>query len=275
MDRRLFGKNAGLALAASLLAQRSIGQQGSASPSEADRSMAAEMGVPLGRPLEIGMMMYPGMVALDFTGPHTFLGGLLNAHVYLLWKTIEPIRAIRNITLMPDTTLADCPRNLDVLFVPGGSPGTIALMQDQPVLDFLADRGSRARYVTSVCTGSLVLGAAGLLKGYRATSHWNTRDLLPLFGAIPVEERVVEDRNRITGGGVTAGIDFGLVLTSRLRDRKYAEMQQLLYEYDPQPPFHTGTPKEAGPQLTAEVHNMLGASHEEARKAAVGRQVRS
>src|SRR5205085_3492663 len=100
--------------------------------------------------------------------------------------------------------------------------------QDDEVLSFLADRGSRARYVTSVCTGSLILGSAGLLKGYRATSHWAFRDLLPLLGAIPVAERVVEDRNRITGGGVTSGIDFGLVVSARMRDAHYAEMLQLV-----------------------------------------------
>jgi transcriptional regulator GlxA family with amidase domain len=124
-------------------------------------------------------------------------------------------------------------------------------MQDPAVMRFLEDRGKRARYVTSVCTGSLLLGAAGLLDGYRATSHWTTRDLLRIFGAIPVNERVVQDRNRITGAGVTAGIDFGLTLVGSLRDKLYAESVQLLAEYAPDPPFNAGTPEQAPPEATA------------------------
>jgi transcriptional regulator GlxA family with amidase domain len=124
-------------------------------------------------------------------------------------------------------------------------------MQDPAILHFLEDRGKRARYVTSVCTGSLLLGAAGLLDGYRATSHWVTRDLLRIFGATPVNERVVQDRNRITGAGVTAGIDFGLTLVGSLRDRLYAESVQLLAEYAPDPPFDAGTPERAPPEATA------------------------
>jgi cyclohexyl-isocyanide hydratase len=161
------------------------------------------------------------------------------------------------------------------LFVPGGTPGTISMMKDSEVLDFLADRGSRARYVTSVCTGSLVLGAAGLLKGYKATSHWSTRDLLPLLGAIPVDRRVVEDRNRITGGGVTSGIDFGLVISSRLRSQDYAERLQLLNEYDPHPPFNAGSPKTAGPEVTADLEKLLAGSHELMKQAAVDARKRN
>ena len=148
-------------------------------------------------------------------------------------------------------TLSDCPSQLDILFIGGGSKGTLSLMKDKEALDFLADRGSRARYVTSVCTGSLVLGAAGLLRGYKATSHWAVRDVLPLLGAQLAEGRIVEDRNRITAGGVTAGIDFGLRLTSRMRDEHYAEMLQLAFEYDPQPPFHSGNPTSAPAEVTA------------------------
>ena len=142
-------------------------------------------------------------------------------------------------------------------------------MKDTEVLDFLADRGGRARYVTSVCTGSLALGAAGLLKGYRAASHWAFRDLLSLFGAIPVAERVVVDRNRLTGGGVTSGIDFGLTLAAKMRDPGYAEMLQLVNEYDPQPPFHCGSPKTASPEVVHHVRRLFDPEIEAFRTVAV------
>jgi cyclohexyl-isocyanide hydratase len=194
----------------------------------------------------------------------------MNVEVHLLWKTLEPVDGGKSLKIMPTTRLSDCPRDLDVLFVPGGTPGTSALLEDDTVLDFLADRGSRAKYVTSVCTGSLVLGGAGLLKGYRATSHWNYRDVLPVFGAIPVKQRIVEDRNRITGGGVTSGIDFGLVIASRMRGERYARMMQLALEYDPHPPFVGGTPDAAGPALTHEMQYMMSIGHSDTRQAAVG-----
>jgi cyclohexyl-isocyanide hydratase len=152
-----------------------------------------------------------------------------------------------------NTSFATCPAELDVLFVPGGLKGTVALMRDKEVLDFLANRGARARYVTSVCTGSLALGAAGLLNGYRATSHWYVRDLLPLMGAIVAPDRVVVDRNRITGGGVTAGLDFGLTLVAALRGDEYARRIQLLLVSAPKPPFDAGEPESAGSTLVQEV----------------------
>ncbi|MGL6211997.1 MAG: DJ-1/PfpI family protein [Paracoccaceae bacterium] len=132
-----------------------------------------------------------------------------------------------------------------MLFTPGGTDGTLAAASDAVTLAFMADRGSRATYVTSVCSGSLILGAAGLLKGYRATSHWSCRDALAGFGAIPTEARVVRDRNRITGAGVTAGLDFGLSMVAELRGRIYAECTQLMSEYDPHPPFNAGSMKTA------------------------------
>jgi cyclohexyl-isocyanide hydratase len=218
--------------------------------------------------LQIAMLVYPQFTALDLIGPHTFLASL-NADVHLVWKTREPVPLDRGGTaIVPTTTLRDSPRDLDVLFVPGGLAGTAAVMKDDSVLDFLADRGSRAKYVTSVCTGSLVLGCAGLLKGYKATSHWATRDLLPSLGATPVAERVVEDRDRITGAGVTSGIDFGLVLAARLRDPTYAQMLQLINEYDPHPPFHAGNPQEAGSALTAHLESRLAPGLKELEEAA-------
>ena len=141
-------------------------------------------------------------------------------------------------------------------------------MNDRTVLDFLADRGAKARFVTSVCTGSLVLGAAGLLRGYKATSHWAVRDVLPTLGAELAPGRVVRDRNRITAGGVTAGIDFGLQLAAQLREEHYPEMLQLAFEYDPQPPFHAGSPASAPEMVTAHLRSMYAPLREKMQGAA-------
>jgi cyclohexyl-isocyanide hydratase len=226
--------------------------------------------VPSGPPQQIAMLIYPQFTALDLVGPHAFLSGLMNVDVHLVWKNKDPIATDRgNLTVLPSATLAECPKELDILFVPGGLEGTVAVMQDDEVLSFLADRGSRARYVTSVCTGSLILGCAGLLNGYRATSHWAFRDLLPLLGAVHVNERVVEDRNRITGAGVTSGIDFGLTVSARMRGVRYAEMLQLVNEYDPHPPFHAGTPTLAGPEITNHLREVLGPGLASAKDAAL------
>jgi cyclohexyl-isocyanide hydratase len=260
MNRRNFNSLAAAAVASLAASGKLFSQQPSAAPTasaaEIDRAMRATMGP--GPRLQIAMLVYPQFTALDLIGPHTFLAGIMNADVHLVWKTKDPVPLDRGGTaLLPTMTLAECPRDLDVLFVPGGLSGTAAVMRDDTILDFVADRGSRAKYVTSVCTGSLVLGCAGLLKGYRATSHWATRDVLPILGAIPVNERVVEDRNRLTGAGVTSGMDFGLVLSAKLASRTYAEMLQLINEYDPQPPFHAGTPSQAGTAMTDHLRELL------------------
>src|ERR1700733_1336974 len=202
------------------------------------------------KPLEIGMLLYPRLTLLDLLGPQTVLSAQSNIH--LIWKTRDIIQTDSGIAIQPTATLSDCPKDLDVLFVPGG-PGMIPAMEDPDVLAFLADRGARAKHVTSVCTGSVILGAAGLLRGYKATSHWAFTELLPLFGAEIAEGRVVTDRNRITGGGVTAGIDFGLVLLAKLRGDEVAKMTQLAMEYDPQPPFQAGSPKCAGAAMTQQL----------------------
>ena len=193
---------------------------------------------------KIAMLVHPKMVMQDLVGPMTVFN-IMGAEIHLVWKNLEPVSTDLGISVTPTTTLEDTPHDLDVLFVPGGLGGSIDLMDDAEVLGFLADRGETATYVTSVCTGSLLLGAAGLLKGYRATSHWYTRDHLALMGATPVNERVVQDRNRITGGGVTAGIDFGLMLAAILHSEEDAQRYQLLIEYDPAPPFYAGTPETA------------------------------
>ncbi|MET0387948.1 MAG: DJ-1/PfpI family protein [Polyangiales bacterium] len=202
--------------------------------------------------VQIGMLLFRGFTMLDLVGPLTALGRV--AQVHLVSSSLDPVPSDMGYPLVPTTTYADCPKDLDVLFVPGGF--TADVMGDQPALDFLVGH-SHARYITSVCTGSLVLAAAGLLNGYRATTHWATRDMLGLFDVEVVDERVVIDRNRMTGGGVTAGIDFGLALVELLRDQPTAKIQQLMMEYNPAPPFAAGTPEQAGPELVAIVNDTL------------------
>ena len=201
--------------------------------------------------IHIGMLLYPGLTQLDLTGPFEVLHRVPDARVHLLWKNLEPVVADSKLALGPTATLASCP-DLDVLFVPGGH-GQLLLMQDEEVIGFLRDAGRKARFVTSVCTGALLLGAAGLLEGYEAATHWAFMDLLPMFGARPVRKRVVSDRNRITGGGVTAGIDFGLTLAARLSTEAVAKGIQLGLEYDPEPPFQCGHPDVAEAAIVAVV----------------------
>src|SRR5229473_341606 len=210
-------------------------------------------------PLEIGMLLYPGLTLLDLIGPQTVFSWFANTH--LVWKTKDLVYSDTGIGMQPTCTFESCPRELDILFVPGGF-GQNQLIGDAEVLAFLADRGAKSKYVTSVCSGSLLLGAAGLLKGYKATSHWAARDGLSAFGAIPTDARVVVDRNRITGGGVTAGIDFGLVVLAKLRGEDAARMTQLAMEYDPEPPFNAGNPKSAGPKIVDQAMSFMAAEME-------------
>jgi cyclohexyl-isocyanide hydratase len=203
------------------------------------------------------MLLYPGLTQLDLTGPFEVMHRIPDAEVHLVWKTLDPVVADSKLSLGPTATIAGCPR-LDVVFVPGGG-GQMALMQDAEVLGFLRDQAAGARYVTSVCTGALLLGAAGLLEGYDATTHWAFMDLLPMFGARPVRRRVVVDRNRVTGGGVTAGIDFGLTIAARLAGDAVAKGIQLGLEYDPEPPFRSGHPDVAEPEVVAAVRGRFDA----------------
>ena len=198
---------------------------------------------------QIAMLIYPGMTVMDLVGPHCMFGSLMGAKIYIVAKSLDPVTSDAGLTIVPTDTFDTCPRDLTVLFTPGGTDGTLAAASDADTLAFMADRGSRAKYVTSVCSGSLILGAAGLLKGYKATSHWACRDALAGFGAIPTEARVVRDRNRITGAGVIAGLDFGLSMVAELRDQTYAECTQLMSEYDPEPPFNAGSMKTAPPYV--------------------------
>ncbi|MDH1575435.1 MULTISPECIES: DJ-1/PfpI family protein [unclassified Pseudomonas] len=200
---------------------------------------------------KVAMLIHPRMALLDLVGPQTILR-ILGCDIYLVAKTLDPVSTDVGISVTPDITFDHCPNDLDVLFVPGGLMGSLVAMEDQQTLSFLADRGASAKYVTGVCTGGLVLAAAGLLKGYRATAHWGVVDLLPLMGAVHERGRVVHDRNRLTGGGVTAGLDFGLTLASQLCGEDAAKHVQLIIEYSPEPPFHSGTPEEVGAERMIE-----------------------
>lgn len=200
--------------------------------------------------MRIAFLLFPDVTQLDLTGPAQVLSRLgSGARLDLVWKTHDPVATDAGFSIVPTATFDDVGA-ADILCVPGGM-GVNAVIADDEAMAWVARVGHGAQWVTSVCTGSLVLGAAGLLRGYRAGCHWAQRDMLPLFGAAPVAERVVVDRNRVTGGGVTAGIDFALTLMGLIRGEDHARMVQLSLEYDPAPPFDTGSPERAGEALVA------------------------
>ena len=199
--------------------------------------------------LQIGFVLFPRVTQLDFTGPLQVFSSVPGATVHLIWKTLDPVPSDSVLMLTPTVTFADCPQ-LDVICIPGGF-GTDALLNDEETLDFVRKQAAGAKFVTSVCTGSLVLGAAGLLQGYNAATHWSAMEMLSLFGATATKTRVCVDRNRVTGGGVTAGIDFALRLVSLLVDRTTAEAIQLRLEYNPAPPFNAGSPETAPAEVLA------------------------
>lgn len=193
--------------------------------------------------LQIGFLLFPQVQQLDLTGPYDVLASLPDVQVHLIWKDLVPVTSSTGLLLKPTITFDDCP-NLDVICVPGGA-GVGPLMEDEQTLAFIKAQAAQARYVTSVCTGSLVLGAAGLLQGKRATTHWAYHELLPTLGAIAVKDRVVRDGNLFTGGGITAGIDFALTLAEELVGADKAQLIQLQLEYAPAPPFDAGSPETA------------------------------
>ena len=207
--------------------------------------------------MKITMLIYPGMTALDFMGPAQVWAYWPGAEVQTVWKSIEPIITDSAAVFLPNTDFAGAFEAPDMIFVPGGTAATFALLEDQEVLAFLRDKAAGARWVTSVCTGALVLGAAGLLDGYRATTHWSALEMLPTFGAEIVRDRWVIDGSRATGGGVTAGIDFGLALVAEVDGEAMAKTIQLAVEYAPAPPFRSGTPEEAGEEITGMVNAMF------------------
>lgn len=212
----------------------------------------------------VGVLVFPGITQLDATGPCELFASVPAVDLRLIGKDLEPVTTEWGLAFRPSSTFDDAPE-LDVVCVPGGV-GVNALMEDERCLDFLRRRAERTRYVTSVCTGALVLGAAGLLRGYRATTHWLSLEFLEAFGAIPVRERVVVDRNRITGGGVTAGIDLGLTVAAELAGTTAAEKVQLYLEYAPRPPFHAGSPETACPELVQSVRDDAAERHETRRR---------
>lgn len=218
--------------------------------------------------IHIGFLLFPNVTQLDLTGPAQILSRVPGAKTHLVWKRREPVETDVRFSINPTVSFDDCPQ-LDVLCVPGGF-GVGDMVLDAEVLAFLRRQAEGARYVASVCNGALLLGAAGLLKGYRSACHWMWRDYLAHFGAIPVAERVVRDRNRISGGGVTAGIDFGLTLAAELAGEEMAKVLQLAFEYDPQPPFDCGTPEKAGSALVARLRDIQGE-----RLAQAGRKILS
>ena len=207
------------------------------------------------KPLHIAFLLFPDVTQLDLTGPAQVLSRLGEARLDLVAKGRDPVRTDAQFDLLPTASFAEVPR-ADILCVPGGF-GTVAAMEDEATLAWLRLVGAEASWVTSVCTGSLLLGAAGLLKGYRAACHWASREQLAWFGAEPVAERVVFDRNRVTGGGVTAGIDFALALTAAIRGEDHARFVQLSLEYDPAPPFDSGSPERADAETLARYRTMV------------------
>ncbi len=213
----------------------------------------------------VGFLLYPQVTQLDLTGPAQFLSLMSDTLIHLVWKSTDPVMTDAGFAIVPTDSFALCP-DLDLICVPGGG-GQVAVMQDPEVLAWLKRQGAQAKYITSVCSGALVLGAAGLLSGYRAGSHWAYRDHLALFGATPVAERVVKDRDRITGGGVTAGIDIALTIIAQVRGEEEAKAIQLAYEYAPRPPFHSGSPELASPQTVAAARALLARMEGEARRA--------
>ncbi|KVK89835.1 dimethylglycine dehydrogenase [Burkholderia ubonensis] len=215
--------------------------------------------------LHIGFLVFPGVQQLDLTGPHDVLASLPDAAAHLVWKTREPVASSSGLALTPGHTFADCPP-LDVICIPGGT-GITDLLSDRETIDFVRERSAAARYVTSVCTGALLLGAAGLLRGRRATTHWAFHALLEPLGAVPVRERVVRDGNLITGGGVTAGIDFALTIAAELAGDDEAQAIQLELEYAPAPPFDAGSPDTAPAGVVTRVRERSAANLARRRQA--------
>ncbi len=199
----------------------------------------------------IGLLLFPNLTQLDLTGPFEVFGRLPGIEILLIGENLQGVKSDSGLLLTPNQTFNTCPQ-VDLLFVPGGK-GIFEAMKNEKLLNFLKQQSVKATYITSVCTGSLVLAAAGLLDGYKATTHWLSFHLLSLFHVEVVEERVVVDRNRITGGGVTAGIDFGLVIAAKLFGDTVAKETQLIMEYHPAPPFNAGSPRTAGKEIVEKI----------------------
>jgi cyclohexyl-isocyanide hydratase len=201
--------------------------------------------------IEVGFLLFPNLTQLDLTGPAQVLSRVPNTKVHLVWKDLDPVMTDVGFSINPTTTFEGCPQ-LDVLCVPGGS-GIGEQMLDQTTLSFLRKQSNKAKYITSVCNGSLILAASGVLRGHKSACHWIWSKYLSLFGVEPMNQRVVKDGKYISGGGVTAGIDFAYELAAELAGEDIAKRLQLALEYDPAPPFDCGSPEKAGQELVNEV----------------------
>lgn len=283
-DRRILIRNlAGIsALAPFLTLERAMAavapltvEEAMMRATEAHGTLMAVPGMRMHAGETVSMLLYPGFTAMDLVGPHYFFASMMGATVQLVsnQSTLDPVKSDLGLAIAPTARLGDAFETPTILFAPGGGAGTVAAMEDPATLEYLRDRGGRASYVTSVCTGSLLLGAAGLLKGKRATSHWAARDVLPEFGATAVDARVVTDGNVITGAGVSAGLDFGLAVVEKLRGRPYAQALMLQAEYAPQPPFKGGTLASTDPAIASAMSGMMGPIA--ARARAASRRARS
>lgn len=208
--------------------------------------------------LDVAFVLFPNVTQLDLTGPVQVLSRLGNASVHLVAGSTDPVMTDAGFSINPTCTYKDCP-SPHIVCVPGGA-GADDAMLDNELIEWLRQVSNSADWVTSVCTGSLVLGAAGLLQGKKATSHWLSRPMLADFGAIPVAERVVVDGKFVTGGGVTAGIDFALSLTAMIRGEEHAKLVQLSLEYDPQPPFRSGSPDDADQVIVDRIRELTQGS---------------
>lgn len=216
----------------------------------------------------VAFLIYPGFTALDMVGPHYMFASLIGAKIDIVAKSLDPVRSDTGLIFTPSKKFDDALVDFDIFCAPGGTQGTLAAIRDDATVAYVREAGQRARFVTSVCTGSILLGAAGLLDGYRATSHWVTKPLLPIFGAMPTDGRFVRDRNRITAEGVTAGLDFALSLIADLRDEKYAQSVQLLAQYAPAPPFNSGEPETAPKDVAKMIDGMFVQLKQDMREAA-------
>ena len=267
IDRRTLLSTAGLAalsmtsaLARAAEAVASLPQSLAQAQRDGEAAHAALSAVPGMRmhgSEQVALLLYPGFTALDLVGPYNFLASMMGAKVHLVAKQREPVASESGLVIQPTAHFDEVPAELDVLLVPGGAEGTIAAARDADTIAFIKSRAVHARYVASVCTGALILGAAGLLAGRRATTHWSVREALADFGAKPVDQRVVFDGKLVTGAGVSAGLDLGLALIGVLRGKPFAEAVQLMAEYAPAPIYHAGTPASAPPEIERPTRDMF------------------
>ncbi len=212
--------------------------------------------------MKITYLLYDNMTLLDLVGPLQVWSTFPDVQPQLVARELQPVTTDSGLSVMPTHSFATAEDHPDIFFIPGGTSGTARAASDPETLEFVRRQGGGAQWVTSVCTGALVLGAAGLLQGYRAATHWAAMPMLENFGATPVDERYVIDRNRATGGGVTAGIDFGLAMMAEIAGEDLAKAAQLAFEYAPQPPFQSGTPAQADEKTIQMVMQMFEGSDE-------------